>query len=74
MYLCKGISLNSYISSDFIMTSGMYKGTNTEASQALKKLCVHPYNLDVTDDKSVAEFHNYVKIILKNNPNYSKLR
>lgn len=50
----------------------MHKGTDTEASRALKNLCVHPCNLDVTDNQSVAEFHNYIKTLLKNNPNYSK--
>lgn len=51
----------------------MYKGTDTEASRALKNLCAYPCNLDVTDSKSIAEFHNYIKSLMKNNPNYSEL-
>ncbi|XP_026488256.2 D-beta-hydroxybutyrate dehydrogenase, mitochondrial [Vanessa tameamea] len=53
-----------------ITVPGMYNGTATEASQALKNLCAHPFKLDVTDSKSVHEFSDYVKSIVKKNSNY----
>lgn len=49
----------------------MYQGTDTEASEALKKLCAHPFKLDVTDSGSVLEFRDYVKSVVQNNPNHS---
>ncbi|CAH2106346.1 unnamed protein product [Euphydryas editha] len=52
-----------------VTVAGMYEGTDTEASQALKNLCAHPFKLDVTDSKSVIEFRDYVKSIVENNPN-----
>ncbi|XP_047529667.1 D-beta-hydroxybutyrate dehydrogenase, mitochondrial [Vanessa atalanta] len=53
-----------------IIVPGMYNGTATEASQALKNLSAHPFKLDVTDSTSVHEFSDYVKSIVKKNSNY----
>ncbi|XP_023941391.2 D-beta-hydroxybutyrate dehydrogenase, mitochondrial isoform X2 [Bicyclus anynana] len=54
----------------FVTIAGMYNGSDTEAAEALKSLCVHPYKLDVTDSTSVTEFGDYVKNILTDNPHY----
>ncbi|XP_026753455.1 D-beta-hydroxybutyrate dehydrogenase, mitochondrial [Galleria mellonella] len=54
-----------------ITVAGMYKGTETKAAQALMKLKVHPFALDVTDTKSVTVFRDYVMSLLAENPNYN---
>ncbi|XP_013199629.1 D-beta-hydroxybutyrate dehydrogenase, mitochondrial [Amyelois transitella] len=53
-----------------ITIAGMYHGTDTPAAKALKKLCAHPYPLDVRDAKSVAEFRDYVMTLVTENPRY----
>ncbi|PZC86455.1 hypothetical protein B5X24_HaOG209174 [Helicoverpa armigera] len=53
-----------------VTVAGMYNGTDTKAAESLKKLCVHPCSLDVTNPESVAGFHDYVKSLLNENPNY----
>ncbi|CAG5050403.1 unnamed protein product [Parnassius apollo] len=51
-----------------LTVAGMFKGTDTNASRALKNLCAYPYPLDVTDPDSVVGFRDYVQSILKDNP------
>ncbi|XP_063825430.1 D-beta-hydroxybutyrate dehydrogenase, mitochondrial [Ostrinia nubilalis] len=53
-----------------VTVAGMLKGADTPAGQALKKLSAHPCQLDVTDNKSVSDFKEYVDKLLKDNPNY----
>lgn len=55
-----------------VTIAGMFKGTDTKAAEALRKLCAHPYSLDVTNPKSIAAFRDYVDCLLKDNPKYSK--
>ncbi|CAK1596226.1 unnamed protein product [Parnassius mnemosyne] len=52
-----------------LTVAGMFKGTDTDASHALKNLCAHTYPLDVTDPDSVIGFRDYVQSILKDNSN-----
>ncbi|XP_050346469.1 retinol dehydrogenase 7 [Nymphalis io] len=66
-----GWALAARMARDGIITvPGMYNGTATEASHALKNLSAHPFKLDVTDSESVNEFSEYVKSIVKKNSNY----
>ncbi|CAK1547227.1 unnamed protein product [Leptosia nina] len=53
-----------------VTVAGMFNGTDTEASHALKSLCAHPEKLDVTNPESVAKFYDYVKCLLESNPKY----
>ncbi|XP_045497291.1 D-beta-hydroxybutyrate dehydrogenase, mitochondrial [Colias croceus] len=53
-----------------VTVAGMYNGTESEASYALKSLCAHPHKLDVTDPESIAKFYGYVKHLLERNPEY----
>lgn len=56
-----------------VTVAGMYKGTDTEAAESLRRLCAHPYPLDVTNAQSITGFRDYVNCLLKDNPNYSKM-
>ncbi|KAG6445343.1 hypothetical protein O3G_MSEX003862 [Manduca sexta] len=53
-----------------VTVAGMYQGVNTQAADSLRKLYAHPFPLDVRDPESVAGFRDYVKCLLKDNPNY----
>ncbi|XP_041977911.1 D-beta-hydroxybutyrate dehydrogenase, mitochondrial [Aricia agestis] len=53
-----------------VTVAGMYHGTDTAAALALKSLCAHPCELDVTDPASVTEFRKYVTDLLTDNPSY----
>ncbi|XP_050684089.1 D-beta-hydroxybutyrate dehydrogenase, mitochondrial [Leptidea sinapis] len=53
-----------------ITVAGMYNGTDTEAARALRSLSVHPHQLDVTNPRSIANFHEYIKDLLSKNPDY----
>ncbi|XP_039754186.1 D-beta-hydroxybutyrate dehydrogenase, mitochondrial isoform X2 [Pararge aegeria] len=53
-----------------VTIAGMYNGCDTEAAQELKKFCVHPCKLDVTDSQSVTEFRDYVNNVILDNPHY----
>ncbi|KAJ2946088.1 hypothetical protein O0L34_g5007 [Tuta absoluta] len=53
-----------------VTVAGMYQGTETKAAVALKKLCAHPCELDVTKQESVEGFRKFVQNVLESNPNY----
>lgn len=55
-----------------ITVAGMYNGVDTKAAEGLRKLCAHPYSLDVTNLESITGFRDYVRSLLNNNPNYSE--
>lgn len=55
-----------------VTIAGMFQGTDTKAAEALRKVCAHPYSLDVTNPESIAGFKDYVNCLLEDNPNYSK--
>ncbi|KAJ8730069.1 hypothetical protein PYW07_017107 [Mythimna separata] len=54
----------------FVTVAGMYNGVDTNAAEGLRKLCAHPYLLDVTNPESIAGFRDYVNCLLGENPNY----
>ncbi|KAJ8728186.1 hypothetical protein PYW08_016571 [Mythimna loreyi] len=54
----------------FITVAGMYNGVDTQAAEGLRELSAHPCLLDVTNPESIASFRDYVKSLLKENPNY----
>lgn len=54
----------------FITVAGMRQGVDTKAAESLKKLCAHPYSLDVTNIESIAGFRKYIKCLLNDNPDY----
>lgn len=55
-----------------VTVPGMYRGVDTKAAESLRRLCAHPYTLDVTSTDSVIGFRDYVRCLLKDNPSYSK--
>ncbi|XP_068631768.1 retinol dehydrogenase 7 [Battus philenor] len=51
-----------------ITVAGMLRGTETDASRALKNLSAYPYSLDVTNINSVVGFHEYVQSVINDHP------